>query len=131
MVDGDTVELQGLGKSRLIGVDTPEVYGGVECYGRQASAYAKRQLDGRRVRYTIGSEERDRYGRLLIYVWLEDGRSFNALLVSRGYAQPLTIPPNDDYADTFVRLSRRARERAVGLWSSTSCHRQSGPGGRR
>ena len=131
MVDGDTVELRGLGKSRLIGVDTPEVYGGVECYGRQASAYAKRQLDGRRVRYTVGSEERDRYGRLLIYVWLEDGRSFNALLVSRGYAQPLTIPPNDDYADTFVRLSRRARERAVGLWSSTSCHGQSGPGGRR
>ena len=131
MVDGDTVELQGLGKSRLIGVDTPEVYGGVECYGRQASAYAKRQLDGRRVRYTVGSEERDRYGRLLIYVWLEDGRSFNALLVSRGYAEPLTIPPNDDYADTFARLSRRARDRAVGIWSSGSCHTRGRPGGHR
>src|SRR5688500_3226411 len=69
VVDGDTVELGGgLGKSRLIGVDTPEVYGGVECYGREASAYAKRQLDGRSVRYTIGREERDRYGRLLVYL---------------------------------------------------------------
>ncbi len=48
---------------------------------------------------------------MLVYLWLEDGRSFNALLVSRGFAQPLTIPPNDDYADLFVRLSRRARER--------------------
>ena len=122
VVDGDTVELRGAGKARLIGVDTPEVYGGVECYGREASAYARRQLDGRRVRYTVGREERDRYGRLLVYVWLEDGRSFNALLVSRGYAQPLTIAPNDEYADTFLRLSRRARDRAVGLWSSPSCH---------
>ena len=121
VVDGDTVELGGLGKVRLIGVDTPEVYGGVECYGREASAFARRQLDGRRVRYTVGREARDRYGRLLAYVWLEDGRSFNALLVGRGYAEPLTVPPNDDHADTFVRLARHARERAVGLWSSATC----------
>ena len=122
VVDGDTVELGGgLGKSRLIGIDTPEVYGGVECYGREASAYAKRQLEGRRVRYTIGRDDRDRYGRLLVYLWLEDGRSFNAMLVSRGYAQPLTIQPNSDYADQFTRLSRRARERAVGLWGRQSC----------
>ena len=120
-MDGDTFELGGVGKVRLIGVDTPEVYGGVECYGREASAYAKRQLAGRRVRYTVGREARDRYGRLLAYVWLEDGRSFNALLVSGGYAEPLTIPPNDEYADAFVRLSRRARDRAVGLWSPTAC----------
>ena len=121
VVDGDTVELSGVGKSRIIGVDTPEVYGGVECYGREASAYAKRVLGGRRVRYTVGREERDRYGRLLVYLWLEDGRSFNALLVSRGYAQPLTIQPNSDYADVFVRLARRARQREVGLWAPGAC----------
>jgi micrococcal nuclease len=122
VVDGDTVELGGgLGKARLIGVDTPEVYGRVECYGREASAYAKRQLEGERVRYTVGREARDRYGRLLVYLWLEDGRSFNALLVSRGYARPLTIQPNGDYADRFVSLSRRARVRAVGLWARDAC----------
>ena len=121
VVDGDTVELGGIGKARLIGVDTPEVYGGVECYGREASAYAKRQLDGERVRYTVGREERDRYGRLLVYLWLEDGRSFNALLVSRGYAQPLTIQPNSEHAEVFVRLARRARARATGLWAAGAC----------
>jgi micrococcal nuclease len=122
VVDGDTVELgDGLGKSRLIGIDTPEVYGGVECYGREASAYAKRQVEGRTVRYTVGRDDRDRYGRLLVYLWLEDGRSFNAMLVSRGYAQPLTIQPNSDYADLFTRLARRARERSLGLWSRERC----------
>ena len=122
VVDGDTVELGGgLGKSRLIGVDTPEVYGGVKCFGREASAYAKGQLDGERVRYAVGREERDRYGRLLVYLWLEDGRSFNAMLVSRGYAEPLTIQPNSDYAGLFARLSSGARQRAVGLWARDGC----------
>ena len=53
VVDGDTVVLSGVGKARLIGVDTPEVYGGVECYGRAASAYAKR--DARRPRACAGA----------------------------------------------------------------------------
>ena len=123
VVDGDTVELSGLGKSRLIGIDTPEVYGGAECFGREASAYAKRQLAGRRVRFTVGRGERDRYGRALVYLWLEDGRSFNALLVSRGYAQPLTVPPDDDHAETFVRLARRARASGAGLWAPGACAR--------
>ncbi len=118
VVDGDTVELGGgLGKSRLIGIDTPEVYGGVECYGREASAYAKAQIEGRRIRYTLGRDDRDRHGRLLVYLWLEDGRSFNAMLVSRGYAQPLTIRPNNDYAALLhAALARRPRAggRAVG-----------------
>ena len=70
----------------------------------------------------MGREERDRYGRVLVYLWLADGRSFNALLVSRGYAHPLTIPPNDDYADLFVRLARRARERGRGLWAERACY---------
>ena len=120
VVDGDTVVLSGLGKARVIGVDTPEVHGGAECFGREASAYAERVLRGRRVRYRLGIEPRDRYGRALVYLWLADGRFFNAMLVRDGRAQPLTIPPNVEYAGRFVRLAREARRAGRGLWSACS-----------
>jgi micrococcal nuclease len=122
VVDGDTVVLSGLGKVRLIGVDTPEVFGRAECFGRRASAFTEHVLaPRRRVRYRLGTEERDRYDRALAYVWLPDGRLFNALLVERGYAQPLTIPPNDDYATRFVAAARMARRQGRGLWGIEGC----------
>jgi len=117
VVDGDTVVLSGVGKARLIGIDTPEVYGGAECYGRAASRYARRVLrEGRRVRYRLGVDPRDRYDRALVYLWLGDGRFFNAMLVRNGYAQPLTVPPNVEYAERFVRDARAARRERRGLW---------------
>jgi endonuclease YncB( thermonuclease family) len=128
--DGDTISLSGTGKVRLIGVDTPEVYGGpAECYGREASRFTKRVLGlGRRVTFRLGREQRDRYGRALAYVWLADGRFFNALLVERGYAVPLTIPPNDDFARRFVRAARLARRRGIGLWNRATCAGAASPG---
>jgi micrococcal nuclease len=117
VTDGDTIRLSGLGPVRLIGIDTPEVYGGVECFGREASEFAKGLLPvGTRVRYRVGVEERDRYDRLLAYVWLPDGRMLNRVLVERGYAQPLTIPPNVAFADVFRAAARAARQAGVGLW---------------
>jgi micrococcal nuclease len=120
--DGDTFWLSGIGKVRLIGVDTPEVFGEQECFGREASAFVERTVPlGARVRYRLGVEERDRYGRALAYVWLRDGRFLNRLLVARGYAQPLTVPPNVEYADRFARAARRAREAGRGLWGRAGC----------
>ena len=122
VVDGDTVVLRGAGKSRLIGVDTPEVFGGVECYGREASAFAKRLLrPGLRVGVERDVEPRDRYGRALIYLRLPEGRSFNELLVGEGIAVPLTVPPNVRHAQRFQALARGARERRAGLWSPRAC----------
>lgn len=122
VVDGDTVVLRSAGKSRLIGVDTPEVFGGQECLGREASEFAKRLLPpGLRVGVERDVQERDRYGRTLIYMRLPDGRSFNELLVSEGFAVSLTIPPNVRHAERLRELARRARGRAAGLWSSRSC----------
>ena len=120
--DGDTLWLSGIGKVRLIGMDTPEVYGQVECFGREASAFVERTVPlGTEVRYRLGVEERDRYGRALAYVWLRDGRFLNRLLVARGYATPLTVPPNVEYEDLFVRVARRAREASRGLWGRPGC----------
>ncbi|MBA3299059.1 MAG: thermonuclease family protein [Thermoleophilaceae bacterium] len=122
VVDGDTVVLRSAGKSRLIGVDTPEVFGGQECFGREASAFAKRLLPpGLRVMVERDVEDRDRYGRALIYLRLPDRRQFNELLVAEGFAVPLTIPPNVRHAERFRALARRARRRAAGLWSARSC----------
>jgi micrococcal nuclease len=119
VTDGDTVRLVGLGRVRLIGVDTPEVYGRQECFGKEASAFVKGLVrPGDEVTYRAGVEPRDRYGRLLAYLWLKDGRFLNLLLAERGYALPLTIPPNVDFADRFLSAARRARERGLGLWSA-------------
>jgi micrococcal nuclease len=117
VTDGDTIHLGSLGPVRLIGIDTPEVYRGEECFGREASAFAERLLPpGTRVRYRVGVDERDRYGRLLAYVWLPDGRMVNRVMVEQGYAQQLTIPPNVEFADVFRRAARAARGAGLGLW---------------
>ena len=121
VTDGDTIVLSSLGKTRLIGVDTPEVYGGAECYGREASRFTREQLPvGAAVQYVRGVEATDRYGRALAYVWTE-GRFFNARLVQRGYAVPLTIPPNVDHAELFRKLARSARAADRGLWATATC----------
>src|SRR3954447_1947001 len=79
--DGDTITLSAIGKTRLIGIDTPEVFGQTECYGRAASSFTKRTLRvGTHVKYRLGVEDRDRFGRALAYVWLADGRMFNGVL---------------------------------------------------
>jgi micrococcal nuclease len=107
---------------RLIGIDTPEVYGGAECFGREASAFVERLLPlGSRVRYELGVERRDRYGRALAYVYLDDGRFLNLLLVRRGYALPLTVPPNTEFAERFGAAARGARRAGRGLWGRAAC----------
>ena len=121
VVDGDTVVLAGVGRSRLIGIDTPEVHGDVECYGPEASAFAKRLLTGRTVRYRLGVERRDRYGRALVYLTLSDGRFVNELLVARGFARTLAIAPNVRYAERFRERAQAARAAGRGLWSARAC----------
>jgi micrococcal nuclease len=121
VVDGDTVVLAALGRVRLIGVDTPEVHGGVECFGREASRVTAGLLPrGAAVRVTFDVERHDRYRRVLAYV-RSDGRFVNAELVRRGVATPLTIPPNVRHAALFRRLARQARERERGLWAPSAC----------
>ncbi len=121
VVDGDTVVLSGIGRSRLIGIDTPEIHGRAECLGREAAAYAGRLLTGRRVRWRGGVEARDRYGRALVYLWLADGRFVNELLVAGGWARTLAIAPNVRYAALLARRASEARAGSRGLWSLGAC----------
>lgn len=121
--DGDTFVATVKGRReriRVIGVDTPESVSPNqpdEPYGEEASDFAKHFLDGETVRLAGDAEPRDRYGRMLAYVWLEDGTFWNALLVAEGYAQQLTVPPNVTYERLFRRLVGEARREDRGLWA--------------
>ncbi len=125
VVDGDTIHVQ-LGamreKVRYIGVDTPETKDPrrpVQCYGQKAADFNARLVDGELVRLVRDVEERDRYGRLLAYVYrMRDELFVNAELARLGYAQPLSIAPDVRHADRFARLARKAREAGRGLWSA-------------
>jgi micrococcal nuclease len=125
VVDGDTIVVARGGaeeRVRYIGVDTPETVKPrtpVQCFGKKASAFNHRLVDGRSVRLVSDAEERDRYGRLLAYVYrVDDGLFVNAELVRRGYATTLTIPPNVRYAERFRALAAEARRAGRGLWSA-------------
>ncbi len=119
VIDGDTVVLTGGERVRYIGVDTPELHHPrkpVEFYGREAKEFNRRLVEGRKVRLEFDVQRYDRYGRLLAYVYLEDGTFVNGELLRQGYAQLLTIPPNVKHADRFVPLQKEAREAGRGLW---------------
>lgn len=119
VVDGDTVVLAGGERVRYIGVDTPELHHPrkpVEWYAREAKEFNRQLVQAKRVRLELDVQKRDRYGRLLAYVYLEDGTFVNAELLRQGYAQLLTIPPNVQHADLFVRMQKEAREAGRGLW---------------
>jgi micrococcal nuclease len=122
IVDGDTIHVRvggHLEKVRYIGVNTPEVHHprkGEEPGGRAAAAVNRDLVDGRRVRLELDTQSRDRYGRLLAYVWVDD-TMINAELVRRGFAQVMTIPPNVRHQSLFLKLQREAREAGRGLWA--------------
>lgn len=121
VVDGDTIHVrvgERVEKVRYIGVNTPEVHHptrGEEPGGRAAWDVNRQLVAGRHVRLELDVQTRDRYGRLLAYVWVGE-TMVNAELVGRGYAQVMTVPPNVRYQGLFLRLQRDAREAGRGLW---------------
>jgi micrococcal nuclease len=121
VVDGDTVDLTNGRRVRLVQIDTPEVYNGLECYGAQASAATKRLLPvGTRVKLLPdpAADPTDRYGRLLRYVVrVADGVNVNLRLVSEGDAAPYFYDgQRGRFAAQLERLAQRARAGRRGLW---------------
>ena len=117
VVDGDTIVVAIGGprgtKVRLIGIDTPERN---ECFFRAATERMRALVEGKRVRLLPDISETDRYGRLLRYMYV--GNVFvNALMVSDGFANAATYPPDVAHAAEFVNLERVARIAKRGLWA--------------
>ena len=145
--DGDTITVLLDGreeKVRLTGIDTPETFASskldrdveasplnreeMRSLGKEATAYAKNLMEGREVYLELDAEERDRYGRLLAYVytrepdgdWTFQDETFeqvNLEMVEAGWADPLTIPPNDRYASDYEDAARTAQRQNRGIWA--------------
>jgi len=119
VIDGDTVELEGGEKIRYLMIDTPEITSGHDdCYGAEARDYNTQLVEGQRVALRYDVECRDRYDRLLAYIEVE-GREVNSLLVERGFACVLHIPPNgDDRRNEFDNLEALAQAERRGMWGA-------------
>jgi micrococcal nuclease len=136
VIDGDTIKvnLQGQTESiRLIGIDTPESrkngkamrdsdrsgrdVAAIISQGKEASAFTRSRVKkGDSVRLETDVQQRDKYRRILVYVWLSDGTMLNEAIVRAGYAQPATFPPNVRHQDLFLEAARDARRNGRGLW---------------
>jgi len=136
VIDGDTLTVNYNGKReniRLIGIDTPESFAGKKARrdskrshtdmaqilqsGKKAAEYTKTRVkSGDLVSVEFDVEKRDRYGRLLGYVFLSDGRMLNEEIIKNGYASVLSIPPNLNYQERFIEAYRYARRNNLGLW---------------
>ena len=124
VIDGDTIDVDLAGRTervRLLGIDTPESVDPdrpVECHGPEASALTRSLLpDGTQVRLERDEEARDRYGRLLAYVFrVDDGVFVNEAILAAGEAEILSIEPNHAYAGQLAAVADAARRADLGLW---------------
>ncbi len=118
VVDGDTLLLTNGERVRLIGVDTPETKHPekpVERFGKEAYLFTKKMVEGKKVRLEYDQTRRDKYDRILAYVYLMDGTFLNAEIVKQGYGFAYTKYPFK-YLGEFRRYEREARENGRGLW---------------
>lgn len=123
-IDGDTIELTDGDTVRYIGIDAPESVDPrrqAECFGKEASEFNKYLTEGKTVLLERDISDRDRYGRLLRYAYLEDGTPVNEMLVREGYAFVATYPPDVSKKDIFRAAERMAHGEKKGLWSEAAC----------
>ncbi|MCP4297990.1 MAG: thermonuclease [Proteobacteria bacterium] len=138
VIDGDTliVKTDSREKLRLIGVDTPEPWfekkmakdarrAGVsmvemKLLGQQATNYVKNRLSAHydhALVLELDIDKRDKYGRLLGYLWLPDGKMLNREIIRSGHGKSMLVFPNDKYYKNFLKEEKRARESQLGLWA--------------
>ena len=113
VIDGDTIEIQGGDRVRYIGIDTPEIG---EPYYLEATAKNEELVEGKEVCLVKDVSEKDRYGRLLRYIFVDD-LFVNAEMVRLGYARADRYPPDTKYAELFSRLEFEAKQAGRGRWA--------------
>lgn len=119
VIDGDTIVLENGDRVRYIGVDTPELRDSrktVKEFAKRAKEANKKLVDREEIKIEFDVQKRDRYNRLLAYVYV-DTIFVNAWLVENGFARVMTVPPNVRYADLLRELQKKAERNEVGLWS--------------
>lgn len=129
VVDGDTIVVDVDGKSesvRMIGVDTPEINDsrtGVQCFAKEASEKTKALVTGKSIRLEKDESQgdRDKYKRLLGYVFLENGAFVNKALIAGGYAHEYTYDGAYKYQKQFKAAQAEAKEGEAGLWAPDAC----------
>lgn len=110
--DGDSLLVrvgQRTERVRLLGIEAPEL--GQKPWGNRAKRHLKSLFETPRVRIETGVEKRDRYGRLLAYIWTPDGRFVNLEMVRDGYAVLYTVPPNVRYAERLRDAQNEGKRR--------------------
>lgn len=117
VIDGDTIRCEELGRVRLLLIDTPER--DQQPWGQRARAALQELIpEQSEVRLEADVKPRDRYGRLLAYVYRLDGIQVNELMVYNGFAEVIVYPPNVRHVDVLRRARSAAREAQRGLWST-------------
>jgi micrococcal nuclease len=123
VVDGDTAWVMGEGgseKVRFTGIDAPETYEEADCWGEEASAFVKQELQGKYVWMTFDEECQDHYERTLAYLHTGTDTEdfFQRRLLREGWVTAYTVPPNDSFEDLFAQDEQVARQAGEGLWSA-------------
>ena len=116
VIDGDTITLEGGLKVRYIGIDTPELYPKEEPLAREASEGNRTLVEGKRVRLEPDTSDKDKYGRLLRYVYVV-GKMVNAELLKLGLAEAKAYPPDTRYQSLFDGLETETRSKKLGIWA--------------
>lgn len=123
VVDGDTIKLNDGRKIRLIGINTPELarkQSPAEPLAKQAKRYLSQLLPvGKQVQLRLGSQGKDRYGRVLAHVFSENGSNVTADLLANGYGFQVLIAPNDWGRSCYGQSEKKARDNKVGVWVSS------------
>ncbi|MFZ1627172.1 MAG: thermonuclease family protein [Candidatus Moraniibacteriota bacterium] len=123
VIDGDTFEIEGGERVRLIGIDTPETVKPnslVECFGKESSDYLKQLIEGKSVRLEKDKTDRDRYARLLRYVYLGD-QFINKDLVRDGYAKSVGYRPDVRHQEELDKAEQETRAAGRGRWAIGTC----------